>query len=194
MERCVPLCSTVCVFHSFHCQLQALVEYVHVFMSIWPSLSTPSPMHSYMGSSLCHCVCCSHLISVLTPCLEYVHVSVHVYMPTWVLNTAPYPMHSNMDVTVWHCVLCSHPTSVPRPWSECVHTSVYGLLSTWLPMSASPNCILTWIDGFLCVCLSVIYFWSHILFKMCTCISTLIYVLTWLPTFAPPHLKSFMKT
>ena len=44
------------------------------------------------------------------------------------------------------------------------------------------------------VCLPVIYVWSYTLFKMCTCISILIYVLTWLPMFDPPHLNSFMKT
>ena len=32
------------------------------------------------------------------------------------------------------------------------------------------------------------------MFKMCTCISTLIYVLTWLPMSVPPNLNSFMKT
>ena len=45
-----------------------------------------------------------------------------------------------------------------------------------------------------CVCLPFIYFRSHTMFKMCTCISTLIYVLTWLPMSVPPNLNSFMKT
>ena len=61
---------------------------LHVFMSSWLSMSASPPIHSYIGSTVWHCVHCSHLISVSTLSLECVHALIHVFMPMWVLNYA----------------------------------------------------------------------------------------------------------
>ena len=53
------------------------------------------------------CLCPSHLISVVTPCLECVHASVHEFMSTWLLMSGPAPyawFDGNLGAPVWQCV------------------------------------------------------------------------------------------
>ena len=53
------------------------------------------------------CLCPSHLISVATPCLECVHVSVHEFMSTLHPTSGPPPMDSYMERLggpVCHCM------------------------------------------------------------------------------------------
>ena len=78
------------------------------------------------------------------------------------------------------CLCRSHLISVATPCLECVHASVHEFMSTLHPMSCPPpmnNYMDSWVP--LCVTLSVSHtpwLWFHTLFRMCTCISTWIYV------------------
>ena len=131
------------------------------------------------------CLIPSHLISVDTPCLECVHASVHEFMSTWHPMCGPLPMHSLMEswvsLYVSECLCASHLiVCLPTPCLECVHASVHEFMSTLHPMSGSPpmdSYMESWVA--LCVTLSMSHSpwsWSHTLFRMCTCISTWIYV------------------
>ena len=90
------------------------------------------------------------------------------YMETWV------PLYGSV------CVHPSHPPSGHTHWVECVHPLVHEFMSTWLPMSTPPpmdSLMEIWVPLFGIVCLlQSSYFWSHTSFRMCTCISTCIYV------------------
>ena len=78
------------------------------------------------------------------------------------------------------CLCPSHLISVATPCLECVHASVHEFMSTLHPMSGPPpmdSYMESWVP--LCVTSSVSHsswFWPHTLFRMCTCISTWIYV------------------
>ena len=104
-------------------------------------------------------------------------------MSTWLLMSGPLPMHSLMETWVLCMAVClcpSHLISVATPCLECVHASVHEFMSTLHPMSGPPpmdSYMEIWMP--LCVTLSVSHspwLWSHTLFRMCTCISTWIYV------------------
>ena len=78
------------------------------------------------------------------------------------------------------CLCPSHLISVPTPCLECVHAPVHEFMSTLLPMYALPpmdNLMETWVPlyGSVFVFQSP-YFCSHTLYRMCTFISTCIYV------------------
>ena len=130
-----------------------------------------------------HCVCPSHPACSPTPCLECVHASVHEFMSTWLLMSGPPPMYSLMETWCSCMAVClcpSHLISVATPCLECVHASVHEFMSTLHPMSGPPP-----IDSYmkssvpLCVTACVSHspwLWYHTLFRMCTCISTWIYV------------------
>ena len=70
-------------------------------------MSAPPPMHSYICSSVWHCVYCNQIISVPTPCLECGHALVNIFMPM----SVPIILHNlclvtwNMDVTGWQ-IMC----------------------------------------------------------------------------------------
>ena len=78
------------------------------------------------------------------------------------------------------CLCPSHLISVATPCLECVHAPVHEFMSTLHPMSGSPymDCYMeSWVP--LCVTACVFqspYFCSYTLFRLCTCISTWIYV------------------
>ena len=83
-----------------------------------------------------------------------------------------------MDTPVWKCMCSSHPSPGPKPWLECVHASLHVcmcmhyLMSPTLPL---PSNMQTWVT--LCVCVSMSHqFWSHILIRICTCISIGVHV------------------
>ena len=128
-------------------------------------------------------VCPSHIIFVATPCLECVHASVHEFMSTWLLMCGPLPMHSLMEpwhpfMAVWLCP--SHLISVGTPCLECVHASVHEFMSTLHSMSGPlpmDSYMESWVPLCVTACVSQSpYFCCYTLFRMCTCISTWIYV------------------
>ena len=128
-------------------------------------------------------VCPSHLISVATPCLECVHASVHDFMSTWLLMCGLHPMHSLMETggpCMAVCFYPSHLISVGTPCFECVHAPVHEFMSTWLLMSGPHpmhSLMHTWVPLYDSVFVSQSsHFCCHTLFRMCTCISTWIYV------------------
>ena len=142
--------------------LECVHASVHMFMSIWPLVSPQSSMYCYTETwgPLCGNVFvsqsphfCSHTLFSMCTCIStciYVHLTPHVFSTSY----------------------CSHPTSV--------HASVHEFMSTWLPMSALSHLnsfMKTWVPLCDIVCLSESsYFWSHTFVRICTCISTCIYV------------------
>ena len=176
---------------------------VHVFMPTWVLNSAPFPMHSSMETwmSLCGTVCFA-VIPLLFPDLGE-NVYMHQYM-YFSLPDSPCLLHS-ISILTWKdgylCVaLCVFQSL--SPWSHildrrctCISTCTSVYLTPYVCFT-----LFAYLRGKMgssvwqIVCLPVICFWSHTLFKMCTCISTLIYVLTWLHMSVPPHLYSFMKT
>ena len=176
---------------------------VHVFMPTWVLNSAPFPMHSNMETwmSLCGTVCFA-VIPLLFPDLGE-NVYMHQYM-YFSLPDSPCLLHS-ISILTW------------KDGYLCVALCVFQSLSPWFHIldrrcTCISTCTSVYLTPYVCftlfaylrgkmgssvwqiVCLPVICFWSHTLFKMCTCISTLIYVLTWLHMSVPPHLYSFMKT
>ena len=130
------------------------------------------------------CLIPSHLISVATPCLECVHASVHEFMSTLHPMSGGPHMDSYMESWVALCVtlhVCpSQSYWGPTPCLECVHASVHEFMSSWLLMCGPPpmhSLMETWVSlyGSVFVCQSS-HFCCHTLFRMCTCISTWIYV------------------
>ena len=129
-------------------------------------------------------VCPSPLTFVATPCLDCVQASVHEFMSTWLLMSGPLPMHSLMETwgaPVWQCV-CVPVISflLPQPCLECVHASVHEFMSTLHPMSGPPpkdSYMESWVPLCVTACVSQSpYVCCYTLFRMCTCISTWIYV------------------
>ena len=149
--------------------------------------------------SLCACPSC--LMSVPTPCLECVYASVHVFMSTWLAISGPTPMHSFIETWVPLCVTVCVSKS-PCLWCHNLFR-VCTCISSWINVHLTAHvwsscyCIVWWK---ICVPLygSVFvpghpYFCSHTLFRMCTCISTCIYVyLT--PHFGQPLMDSYMES
>ena len=118
-----------------------------------------------------------------TPCLKCVHASVHEFMSTWLLMSGAPPMHSLMETgcpCMAVCLCPSHLISVATPCLECVHASVHEFISTLHPKSGPPpmdSSMESWVPLCVTSCMShSIWLWSHTLFRMCTCISTWIYV------------------
>ena len=81
-----------------------------------------------------------------------------------------------------------HPGCGPAPCLEGVHASVHEFMSTWLLMSGPPplhSLMETWVPLYGSVFVSQSsHFCCHTLFRMCTCISTWIYV------YLTPHVWS----
>ena len=149
-------------------------------------------------SCMALCLCPSHLISIPTPCLECVHESVHVLMSTQLPILAQPPMDSYMETWVLVCgsvcVAPSHPACHPTPWLKYVHPSVHVYMSI-SPCLLHPLRIVIRKPGCPCVavCVSMTPIFSHTLVRMCTCISTGIYVhLT--PHVCSTPLYSFIQT
>ena len=137
-----------------------------------------------MGSSVWHCVCvpvtlhCPHTLVKLSTSIStciYVYLTLHVCSTPLCIVTWK---HGFLCVVMY--MYCSHPTSGHRPWLECVYASGHLLMSTWVQNSDTPpvhSYMETWVPrcGTVCMFQSV-HFWSHTLFRMCTCISVCIYV------------------
>ena len=86
------------------------------------------------------------------------------------------------------CLCPSHLISVATPCLECVHASVHEFMSTLQPTSGPPpmdGYMESWVPLCVTACVSQSpYFCSYTLFRMCTCISTWIYV------YVTPHVWS----
>ena len=198
MKRWVTLCVTLSLSHSPWLWSHTLFRmctcfsrwiYVHLATYVWST-----PMHSWWKPECLYmavCLCPSHLISFATPCLECVYASVHEFMST---------LHPMSGPPLWKCIwkngcpcvslcLCPiHPGCGSTPCLECAHASVHEFMSTWLLMSGPApmhSLMETWepLYGSVFV-LQSSHFWSDTLFRMCTCISTWIYV------YLTPHVWS----
>ena len=129
------------------------------------------------------CLCSSHLISVSTPCLECVHASVLEFMSTLHPMSGPPPMDSYMESWVPLCVTACLSQSP----SFCSYTlfRLCTCISTWIYVHMAAYVLSTPMHSLMETCMplygSVFVFQSshfcvHTLFRMCTCISTWIYV------------------
>ena len=179
--ECVCVPATPC--------LECVHASVHEFMSTLQPMSGPPPMDSYIESWVPLCVtacvsqspyfCCYTLFRKCT-CIStwiYVHLAAYVWST---------PMHSSMEP--WHpCMvvcLCPSPVchliSVATPCLECVHASVHEFMPTLHPMCGPPpmdSYMESWVPLCVTACVSKSpYFCFYTLFRMCTCISTWIYV------------------
>ena len=171
METWMLLCGIVCLLQSSSfCSppcLECVHTSVHEFMSIWLPMSSP-PLCIVWWKSGCPCMsvclCPSHLISVPTTCLDYVHASVHVFMSIWLPMIAQPTVDSYMETLVplcaSVCVCPSQPASGHTPCLEHVHAFVHEFMSTWLPMSAPLLCKIWFKSG--CPCVSVCLCPSHL--------------------------------
>ena len=156
--------------------------YVHLAAYVWSTLCI---VWWKLGCPcMAVCVCPSHLISIATPCLECVHVSVHEFMSTLHPMSGPHPLW----IVTWKvgcpCVsLCLCPNQSgcgPTPCLECVHASVNEFISNLHPMSG-PTPMDIYMESWVALCVTACvsqspYFCSYTLFRMCTCIITWIYV------------------
>ena len=144
-------------------------------------------------------LCPSHFISVPTPCLECVHASVHVFMSTCLTMLAQPCMDSYMETWIPLCgsVCPSHTAYGTIPLLECVHASVHVFMSTWLPISPQTpmhSYMEKWVPLYGPVFVSQSpHFCSHTLLRICTCISTCIYV-NHSSTFCSTPLDSYMES
>ena len=199
METWVPLGGTVCVFKSLYfcphtlfrmCTCISTCIYAHLTLHV-----CSTPMHSYMETwvPMCDtvCVCCIHPTSGATPWLECVFASVHVFMSTWLQMSPETTMHSYVEtwVPLYGTVFvsqsphfCSH--ALFRKCT-CISTCIYVIQSSKFCSTPLHRYVETWIPmcGMVCMFQSV-HFWSHTLFRMCTCIRTCNYV------HLTPHISS----
>ena len=153
----------------------AVLPYV-LLVLILPTVSQSPCLWSHTLVRMC--ICISTWI--------YVHLTAHVCF---------YPMHSLMErwVPLYVSMFVSQSSHFCSTLClECVHTSVHEFMSIWLPISAPQpvNSLMeTW--G---VCWSPSpYFLSHTLVRMCTCISTSIYVHLTVPVCSTP-MHSLVET
>ena len=129
------------------------------------------------------CLCPSHLISVPPPCFECVHTSVHVFMSIWLPMLTQPLMDSYMETWV---PLCGSGCVSQSPcfWSHtlvrmvtCISSWIYVHLTVHVCSTPMHSLMDTWVPLCGIVCLSQSpYFWSYTLVRMCTSISTWIYV------------------
>ena len=182
--------------------LECVHASVHEFMSTLHPMSGPPPMDSYMESwvPLCVTACVSqspyfcsytlfriymHQYMNLCTCTPSVHVNVHIFVPPGSLCLC---LVHPLCIVWWKpgcpcmavCLCPSHLISVATPCLECVHASVHEFMSTLHPMSGPPpmdSYMESWVPLCVTACVSQSpYFCSYTLFRMCTCISTWIYV------------------
>ena len=190
MEIWVPLYGSVFVACHLISVLTPCLECVHAsvdeFMSIWLPMFGPAPMHSWMKSWVplfvtVHVSQSPYLWSHTF--LDCVHASVQEFMSTWLPSSGPalYILWCQVGCPCMAVCLCpSHIISDPTPCLECVHVSVHKFMSTFLSMSG-PHPLHTLMSSWVPLYGSVFvsqsqHFWSHTLFRMCTCIRTYIYV------------------
>ena len=178
---CVSLC--LCPSHLIsvpHTLCISTWIYVHLAAYVW------STMHSLMETWVPlygSCLCPSHLISVATP--------VHEFMSTLHPMSGPPPMDSYMESWVPLCVTACVSQS---PYfccytlfrmCTCISTWIYVHLAAYVWSTPMHSLMETWVPLYGSVFVSQSsHFCCHTLFRMCTCISTWIYV------YLTPHVWS----
>ena len=140
---------------------------VHAFMSTWLPMSAP-PLCIVWRKPGCPCMavclCPSHLISGLMPCLECLHALVHVFMSTWLAISGSTPVHTFIEPWVPLCATVCVSKS-PCLWSHnlfrvctCISTCNYVYLTDqvwsrsyavwwkpgcpWMAVSLCPSCLI----------------------------------------------------
>ena len=172
--------------------LECVHASVHEFMSSWLLMCGPPPMHSLMETwvPLYGSVFDVPVISFQcsTSCLVCGHASVHEFMSILTPHefmSGPLVLWIVTWKVGWPCVslhVCpSHLIFVPTPCLECVQASVHEFMSSWLLMCGPPpihSLMETWVSLY-----DSVFVWQssyvcclYTLFRMCTCISTWIYV------------------
>ena len=125
-------------------------------------------MDSYMEMSI-----------YVTPCLEC-GISTWIYVWSYVWSPLCIVWWKPGCPCMAVCLCPSHLISVATPCLECVHASVHEFMSTLHPMSGPPpmdSYMESWVPLCVTACVSQSpYFCCYTLFRMCTCISTWIYV------------------
>ena len=188
METLVPLYGSVFVSQSsyFHCHtLFRMCTCISTWIYVYPYLVHPlwivTKKVEYPCVSLC--LWSIHPGCGPTPCLDWLHASGHEFMSTWLLMSGPPPC-----IVWWKpgcpcmavCLCPSHLISVATPCLECVWASVHEFMSTLHSLSGPPPidiCMGSWVPLCVTACVSQSpYFCSYTLFRLCTCISTWIYV------------------
>ena len=133
------------------------------------------------------CLCPSHLISVIIPCLECVHASEHVFMFTWLPMLAKPPMDSYMEsgypyVTLYVCPSRCFWSHTLIKMSTCISTYIQVHLTPEVCSTPLHSYMETWVPRVLLY--GTVYmsqsphFSSNTLFRMHTFISTCSYVHT----------------
>ena len=156
------------------------------------------PLWIFTWKEGCPCVSLhewpSHLIFVATPCLECVQLQDMNLCPPGCLCL----VHS-LCIVWWKpgcpcmavCLCPSHLISVATPCLECVWASVHEFMPTLHPMSGPPpmdSYMEHWVPLCVTACVSQSpYFCCYTLFRMCTCISTWIYVYLTLHIWSTPY-------
>ena len=144
------------------------------------------------------CLCPSHLISVPSPCLGFVHASVHEFMSTWLPMSAPPPMHSLMETWVPLCGIVCLLRS-PCLWTHTLFR-MCTCISMWIyvhcPCVLHSLCIVWWKAGWPCtaVCLCP----SHLISVWTPCLgcvhaSVHVCMSTWLPMLAKHPMDCYME-
>ena len=184
--------------------------YMHQYMNLcqpefWLSMCAPLPLkmltwkHGMSPMTLWICQLHYFLSHILVRMCTCISTCTSVYLTPNVCFTPLAYLHGKMGSSVWHCVCLPVTLLLVHTlfkMGACISTLILGPNLT-AHISSTPfeefheNMVA---PVWHCVFVTIICFWSHTLFKMCTCISTLIYVLTWLHMSVPPHLYSFMKT
>ena len=133
-----------------------------------------------MASSVCYCVCCIHLTSSCTPCLECVYAFVQVYMSTWFpmsTQSGVHSVHGKMGPHVWQyfCVPFTSFLFLQLVYYVYMHQFMY-LCPSDSPCQMHPLCIVYICSSvWHCVYCSQIISVPAALFGMFTCISSCIY-------------------
>ena len=162
--------------------LECVHASVQEFMSTWLPSSGPALciLWCQVGCPcMAVCLCPSHIISDPTPCLECVHVSVHKFMSTFLSMSGPHPLHSLMEtwVPLYGSVFLSKSSyfccHTLFRMCTCTSTGIYVYLTAVIWSSTMHTLMSSWVSLYGSVFVSQSHhFWSHTLFRMCTCIST----------------------
>ena len=190
MESWVPLCVNACVSQSPYfcsytlfrmCTCISTWIYVHLAVYVWSTpmhslMETRVPLYGSVFVSQSSHFCCHTF-------LDCVHASVQEFTSTWLPSSGPALciLWCQVGCPCMAVCLCpSHIISDPTPCLDCVHVSVHKFMSTFLSMSG-PHPLHTLMSSWVPLYGSVFvsqsqHFWSHTLFRMCTCIRTYIYV------------------
>ena len=200
------------------CVSQSPYHWSHTLIKMYTSISTCIHVHltyhvcftflnSYMETwvSLCGSVCvCLYVLQSScfgpTPWLKCVHASVHVIMSIWVQNIGTSTLHSYMETWVPGCgtVCMFQPVHF---WSHtlfrigtCISACIY--VHPNAHVTLTPNGIVTWETG--CLCVAMCVYSSHPASGHTPCLECVHasiheFMPTWLSMSAPPLIIVWWK-